>query len=376
MNMPQRKRVSSLKALALACLSPTLAWHAAHLRAEPSANHKAKPLANPATKPSLAQKPISFAFIGDVPYNTLEETALRRIYQTFPKDIAFALHIGDIKSGSEECSDALITRRFDLLQTSPAPLVLLPGDNEWVDCARSVAGSFDPIERLKFWRELEARDRRADRALRISRQPLWPELVMWSMPEASASFVGLNIPGSYDALVNNPTAREHRRLRNAANFDWLELAGNRAQADGDKFLFVAIHANVKLETGRPEDAPSPTGGIGNGGVGNGGVGNGATGNGGSGNGSSGSGASAGSSSAKPYQPFKQALSRLLSRYSGQVIVLYGDTHEHRIDYPWEESVGKRLMAVQCVGSPFNGSWLRIDVDPQQARPKITSQAVL
>ncbi len=313
-------------------------------RAEPSANFKPKPA-------PLAK--VSFAFIGDLPYNTLEESALNRIYQSFPKDLAFVLHIGDIKSGTEECSDALLTRRFDLLQKSPLPLVLLPGDNEWVDCARSLAGGYDPFERLKFWRRLEGRDRRADQSLNISRQPHWPELVQWRMPEASVSFVGLNIPGSYDAIANNALAREHRRLRNAANFDWLELAANKAEAEKDKFLFVAIHANVRLDTGRPEDGSITSANAAH------------------------RGANFNSSSTqRPYQAFKLALAKLLSQYSGQVIVLYGDTHEFRVDYPWEESVGKRLMAVQCVGSPFNGSWLRIDVDPKQAFPKITAQAVL
>lgn len=313
----------------------------------------AEPNVNVKPKPAPSTKAISFAFIGDVPYNTLEESALNRIYQSFPKDLAFVLHVGDIKSGTEECSDALLTRRFDLLQKSPLPLVLLPGDNEWVDCSRSLAGGYDPFDRLKLWRHLEGRDRRADQSLKISRQPLWPELVQWRMPEASVSFVGLNIPGSYDAIGNNPPAREHRRLRNAANFDWLELAANKAEAEKDKFLFVAIHANTRLDTGRPEDSTSTNASAANTGAN-----------------------SSASSSQRPYEPFKLALSKLLGRYSGQVIVLYGDTHEFRVDYPWEASVGKRLMAVQCVGSPFNGSWLRVDVDPKQNFPKFTSQPVL
>ncbi len=315
------------------------------VHAEPS--HAIKPKAAPPLKP------MSFAFIGDVPYNTLEEVALNRIYQSLPKDLAFVLHIGDIKSGTEDCSDALLTRRFDLLQKSPIPLVLLPGDNEWVDCARSIAGRYDPVERLKVWRQLEARDRRADQALKISRQPQWPELVLWRAPEASMSVVGLNVPGSYDAINNNAAARDHRRLRNIANFDWLELAGNRAEAEKDKFLFVAIHANVRLDTGLPEDFAGMGSMMQNGTTG-----------------------TSSSSNQKPYQPFKLALAKLMSQFSGQVIVLYGDTHQFRVDYPWEDTVGQRLMAVQCFGSPFNGSWLRIDVDPKLPQPKVTAQAIV
>jgi hypothetical protein len=285
----------------------------------------------------------SFAFFGDMPYNALEEIALNRIYQSFPANLAFALHIGDIKSGSESCDDALLTRRFNLLQKCPVPFILLPGDNEWVDCTRSVAGSFDPIERLRLWRELEKRDRRADKALSLSRQPQWPEMVHWRLPQAASSFVGLNVPGSYDATSNKAAAIQHRRLRNAANFDWLELAANTAQAQRDKYLFIAIHANVRLDQARPAETKKLDGG---------------------------------SLDSPPYHPFKQALARALVAFSGQVIVLYGDTHQYRIDYPWEDSVGKRLMAVQCYGSPFNGSWLKIEIDPKWDQPKITPQAIL
>jgi hypothetical protein len=63
-------------------------------------------------------------------------------------------------------------------------------------------------------------------------------------------------------------------------------------------------------------------------------------------------------------------------FSGQVIVLYGDTHQYRVDYPWEDTVGKRLMAVQCYGSPFNGSWLKIEIDATWDHPKITPQAIV
>lgn len=278
----------------------------------------------------------SFALIGDIPYYSLEEQALRRIFQAFTPALSFAIHVGDIKSGSETCSDALIERRMALLHSCPIPLVLLPGDNEWVDCSRALAGGFDPLERLDFWRGLAARDQRADTVLGVQRHPAWPELMHWRMDSAQSSFVTLNVPGSSNGLIDTPQGRAQRRQRNAANSDWLARAGQRAQAARDRFLFVAIHAQTRLDRGPGgEEGRSPS----------------------------------------PYRPFKQALLALLNHFSGQVIVLYGDSHQQHVDHPWESLVGKRLMSVECFGSPFNGAWVRIDVDPRQASPQVTVQAL-
>ena len=284
------------------------------------------------------EKALSFAFIGDLPYSTLEEGSLSRMYQSFPKTLAFAVHIGDIKSGTESCSDTLITRRMDLIQKCPVPLILLPGDNEWVDCSRSFAGSHDPIERLAFWRQLYLRDQRASAALSLSRQINWPENLQWRHTATRASFVSLNVPGSFDAMVNSVQGTTHRRSRNIANAEWLALAANKARAEQDKFLLIFIHANTHLDTGLAQ--PQSSGG-----------------------------------SKLAYAPFKQALAQALEQFPGHVTVFYGDTHQFRIEYPWEEQFGRRLLAVQCYGSPFTGAWLRVDLDAKHSEPHISPQAI-
>ena len=49
---------------------------------------------------------LSFALIGDTPYNSLEAYALdAMIEQMNREDLAFVIHVGDITSGRGPCSD-------------------------------------------------------------------------------------------------------------------------------------------------------------------------------------------------------------------------------------------------------------------------------
>jgi hypothetical protein len=57
----------------------------------------------------------SFALIGDMPYSDREEIAFDSLIDAINADpsVAFVLHAGDIKAGSEPCTDALIRARYE-----------------------------------------------------------------------------------------------------------------------------------------------------------------------------------------------------------------------------------------------------------------------
>src|SRR5688572_18450598 len=98
--------------------------------------------------------PFAFALIGDTPYGASREPAFERLIVEVngDEDVDFVMHAGDIKAGSEMCSDALIERRFEMYQRFRTPFVFTPGDNEWTDCHRSNNGAYYPLERLAFLR--------------------------------------------------------------------------------------------------------------------------------------------------------------------------------------------------------------------------------
>ena len=103
-----------------------------------------------------AQSAFSFAFMGDMPYHQYNEPKFLNIVDDInsnPK-IQFVVHAGDLKSGSELCSDELITHRFDMYQMFNVPFVYTPGDNEWTDCHRANNGPYYPLDRLALVRSL------------------------------------------------------------------------------------------------------------------------------------------------------------------------------------------------------------------------------
>jgi hypothetical protein len=108
--------------------------------------------------PAQAAGPNAFEFValGDMPYTLPADYAKfdRVIAAVNAMKPAFTLHVGDVKSGSSVCSDEVLQKAFDQIQTFEQPLVYTPGDNEWVDCHRARAGGFDPLERLAKVRKL------------------------------------------------------------------------------------------------------------------------------------------------------------------------------------------------------------------------------
>jgi hypothetical protein len=101
-------------------------------------------------------EPWTIAVIGDIPYTADQLTPFPTNIGTIntDPDVSLAVHLGDIKSGSTVCSDsyfATVRSDFDLFVY---PLVSTPEDNEWTDCHRAAAGSYQPLERLGKLRQV------------------------------------------------------------------------------------------------------------------------------------------------------------------------------------------------------------------------------
>ena len=50
------------------------------------------------------------------------------------------VHVGDIPSGKQYCTQAYDQGVFDMVKAFTMPLVYTPGDNEWADCHKSAEG--------------------------------------------------------------------------------------------------------------------------------------------------------------------------------------------------------------------------------------------
>ncbi len=288
--------------------------------------------------------PYQFGFIGDTPYSGLEAGSLQRIFAAMAQEpLEFVLHVGDLKSSGEECSDRLLSSRLQLLDACPHPLVLTPGDNDWTDCRPSAApwSAGGPLERLHRLRSLAYRSpsslgRRAlalaqqgtiDDAIAlredVDRPPRLPENASWRT--GSLRFCTLHVVGSNNAPRGTPELDRAWLARQEANARWLAdtvRTALREKAAGlVKGLVVALHANMRFGAARQDG----------------------------------------------WAPMRELVVAAAVAFDGPFLLLHGDTHFFRSDRLLRQSHGlANLRRVECFGSPFSASWVQVRWDPSLA----------
>jgi hypothetical protein len=210
-----------------------------------------------------------FALIGDAPYAPTSGASPNKV-QIYPspeynalitdinnhKKVAFTAHMGDIKAGDTWCVGGnskdpvaaanVYMTNLTLFNTFQAPVVYIPGDNEWTDCHRTNNGAYNPQERLAYLRSIlfSSPQSFGQRPMILTRQSsdpgfgLYKENVMWRM--GGILFVAINQPGSNNNHQRNLSAssplpvddNEAEYLaRNAANIAWINKAFDSATLD-------------------------------------------------------------------------------------------------------------------------------------------------
>jgi len=236
------------------------------------------------------------------------------------EDVEFVVHVGDFKNGWTSCGDPVFAQRKVMLSASRHPLIYLPGDNEWTDCWRLLAGAYDPLERLGRLREIffSTGSSLGSRPLRLARQSdagsahAYPEHVRWT--RGKVVFAGFNLPGGDNNLGRMPA--EHTR-RDAAAREWLKQAFALARRQKLDAVVVLIHANPF----------SLLGGV-----------------------------------RRGYGDFIDLLASETHSFGGQVLLVHGDTHFHRIDQPLRipgsEETLRNFTRLEVYGSP-RVDWVRV-----------------
>lgn len=271
-----------------------------------------------------------FALFGDTPYTEAERARLPGMIAAMARQgNEFAVHVGDIKDGISPCSDELYRDRLRLFESSGIPLVYLPGDNEWTDCHRALAGRHDPLERLEFIRRLFFSDGQTlgRRRFDVERQPdvdkafgEYRENQRWA--RGRILFVGINVPGSDNGFGEGVRPAAEFVARAPANRAWLESSFALARRDGYRVVFLMMQADPDFGA---FDAQRQNLG---------------------------------------YGEFLHILSAQTRAFPGRVVLVHGDSHVQRIDHPLREprthrAVGK-FLRVETHGSPRNG-WTRVTV---------------
>lgn len=195
----------------------------------------------------------SFVALGDMPYNVPGDYAKfdRLIAAVNAMKPAFTLHMGDIKSGGIPCSDEVLKRAYDQIQTFEGALVYTIGDNEWTDCHRDLAGRFDPRERLAKVRQMFF----ASPGKSLGKTPIDVETQSKAMPgfetfvenarfaKNGVQFMSVHVVGSNNGFeAQDPDAASEFFPRDKANAAWIAAGFEKAKASDAKAVVVFMQA--------------------------------------------------------------------------------------------------------------------------------------
>lgn len=286
----------------------------------------------------------SFAVIGNVPHGPTEEASVRAMLDNIADgDAAFIIHDGNLKGEHEACSDALLSERIALLNSSAKPLIYVPGDNDWTDCGLRAAGGFNAIARLDFLRDhafgqdtsLGQQTLPLLRQSDLARFRQYRENVRWRYRDIV--FVGLNVPGGDNNYHSGGGRNGEFDDRVIANRMWLNHALIYAKQQKARGMVVIVQADPEFRNARQPSAWrrwfERQRGRGH----------------------------------DPYMEFRHDLAKLAKTFKRPILLIHGGT-DLRIDHPLRDAHGAEvtnLTRLMTYGSPIANRWVRVSVDPRQ-----------
>lgn len=158
---------------------------------------------------------VTFYAMGDVPYVPAEDQLLPKQIAELPLDGRFLIHLGDIKGGAAPCTEDVYIKVSSMLRKAKTPTFIIPGDNEWNDCAT-------PDLAWKYWlKHFHNFDTHWKYDFKVSRQKVRNE--NFSFRLNGVLFVGINLVGG---RVHDT---EEWKTRHAQDIAWIEstLKSNR-----------------------------------------------------------------------------------------------------------------------------------------------------
>ncbi len=239
----------------------------------------------------------TLAVYGDSPYGTSNaDTAQLAATPAFvdtinaDRDVSSVLHIGDIHSGKQKCTQAYDQAIYEAWRAFKDPLVYTPGDNEWSDFHKSGEGGSiynagpparidfvydapgvltdfaagNPVANLLLIRSIffpTPGVTLGQRAMRVQSQALdydrthpsdrnYVENVRWE--KADVLFVTINLPGGsnndadiwYGTPTASPDQLQEVAERTDADLRWLDAAFARATREKVKAVVIGTQADM------------------------------------------------------------------------------------------------------------------------------------
>jgi hypothetical protein len=336
---------------------------------------------------SASEGKLTLAVYGDAPYGTsptdsTQTDATPAFIDSINADpnVSLVLHVGDIHSGKQYCTQAYDQNIFSLWTHFKDPLIYTPGDNEWSDCHKVAEGgglynsstgqidyvldaSGNPVDYAKgdptanlalvrsifFPRPGHAIGGGHKRVLSQAELPNWAhpsdakfvENVLWV--QSRVVFVTINLPGGsnndndvwYGAPTQSAAQVQEIAERTDADVRWLETAFALAKLIHAKAVLIQTQADMW----DPEK---------------------------------------GAAHLTAYEPFVKSIATHTTDLGRPVLLFNGDSHVYLSDNPLSAVDPLSAMhpgydvanfhRIVVHGSTLPLEWLRLTVDPHQNAP--------
>ncbi len=331
-----------------------------------------------ATAPKLKAAAFTFALWSDMPYGkfldttsstvavpasdgSIGSTPIERLTKSInAAKVSFTIFGGDTKDGSSLCTDkTIVSDTTDMFNSLAIPTVYVPGDNEWTDCHRTNNGSYNNLERLDFLRKNmfntpKSFGGNAKTQLTLTRQGTpggeYSENSRWT--KGNVVFVTLNVPGSNNNKVNAGTCVNSKSVRtqvecdadnaeyiarDAKNIEFMKESFQVAKDVAAAGVMIVIQGDPVFDSPDTENVNERTA----------------------------------ISSDVPHDGYDAFLAALISEtkaFTGQVVLLHGDSHYFRVDKPYmlqtiaKADMVKNFTRVENFGSP-SVHWVKVTVTP-------------
>jgi hypothetical protein len=297
------------------------------------------------TASASPSKGFTFAVIGDIPYGAAQIANFPKVIAQInaDPDVSLVTHLGDIKSGSSQCTDAYFASIKASFDTFADPLVYTPGDNEWTDCHRPNNGSYNPLERLAAVRKLffpKADVSLGQRKMQVESQAEAGFIENVRFSRQDVEFAMVHIVGSNNSLVNwtgqtAPTVEQlaEEQARTANDIKLIKQTFAEARGEHAKAVVLITQADMFDPT-----VPNPA--IGD------------------------------------WYGFTDLVKTIASEsaaFSGPVYLFNGDSHVYTVDHPlatgssWLSFYGvttptSNLTRITIDGSTGVNDWLKVTID--------------
>lgn len=243
----------------------------------------------------------TFFALGDMPYNIPGDySKFENVILTLNKqNQGFNVFVGDFKSSKTPCSDIAYQKILAYFNSFKKPLIYTPGDNEWTDCGKPEAGSYNNVERLEVIRKVFFNDSLHSLGMdklevkSESSNPKYAKYLenkMWfykGISLATIHLVGSNNNFSSDKLNSNEEFFE----RSKADIYWLNELFIKAKENNSLGIVIFEHADM-FTPDKGKDG---------------------------------------------FDIFLKELQKQVENYKKPVLLINGDSHEYKVDKPLYEN---------------------------------------